>query len=139
MVTNRTFTMIKPEAVEKGYIGSILERINKAGFKIIALKKIKLSPELAGDFYSVHKERPFYMELVKYMTSGPIVAAILEKNNAVVEFRNLIGSTDPIDAENGTIRKEFAESKAKNAIHGSDSDKNAKVESDFFFSKFERF
>ena len=131
--------MIKPEAVEKGYIGSILERINKAGFKIIALKKIKLSPELAGDFYSVHKERPFYMELVKYMTSGPIVAAILEKDNAVVEFRNLIGSTDPSDAENGTIRKEFAESKAKNAIHGSDSDKNAKVESDFFFSKFERF
>jgi len=131
--------MIKPEAVEKGYIGSILERINKAGFKIIALKKIKLSPELAGDFYSVHKERPFYMELVKYMTSGPIVAAILEKDNAVVEFRNLIGSTDPSDAENGTIRKEFAESKAKNAIHGSDSDKNAKIESDFFFSKFERF
>ena len=131
--------MIKPEAVEKGYIGSILERINKAGFKIIALKKIKLSPELAGDFYSVHEERPFYMELVKYMTSGPIVAAILEKNNAVVEFRNLIGSTDPSEAENGTIRKEFAESKAKNAIHGSDSDKNAKVESDFFFSKFERF
>ena len=131
--------MIKPEAVEKGYIGSILERINKAGFKIIALKKIKLSPELAGDFYSVHEERPFYMELVKYMTSGPIVAAILEKNNAVVEFRNLIGSTDPSDAENGTIRKEFAESKAKNAIHGSDSDKNAKIESDFFFSKFERF
>ncbi len=131
--------MIKPEAVEKGYIGSILERINKAGFKIIALKKIKLSPELAGDFYSVHEERPFYMELVKYMTSGPIVAAILEKDNAVVEFRNLIGSTDPSDAENGTIRKEFAESKAKNAIHGSDSDKNAKIESDFFFSKFERF
>ena len=131
--------MIKPEAVEKGYIGSILERINKAGFKIIALKKIKLSSDLAGDFYSVHKERPFYMELVKYMTSGPIVAAILEKDNAVVEFRNLIGSTDPSEAENGTIRKEFAESKAKNAIHGSDSDKNAKVESDFFFSKFERF
>jgi len=131
--------MIKPEAVEKGYIGSILERINKAGFKIIALKKIKLSSDLAGDFYSVHKERPFYMELVKYMTSGPIVAAILEKDNAVVEFRNLIGSTDPSDAENGTIRKEFAESKAKNAIHGSDSDKNAKIESDFFFSKFERF
>ena len=131
--------MIKPEAVEKGYIGSILERINKAGFKIIALKKIKLSPELAGDFYSVHKERPFYMELVKYMTSGPIIAAILEKDNAVIEFRNLIGSTDPSDAENGTIRKEFAESKAKNAIHGSDSDKNAKIESDFFFSKFERF
>ena len=131
--------MIKPEAVEKGYIGSILERINKAGFKIIALKKIKLSPELAGDFYSVHKERPFYMELVKYMTSGPIVAAILEKDDAVVEFRNLIGSTDPSEAENGTIRKEFAESKAKNAIHGSDSDKNAKIESDFFFSKFERF
>ena len=131
--------MIKPEAVEKGYIGSILERINKAGFKIIALKKIKLSSDLAGNFYSVHKERPFYMELVKYMTSGPIVAAILEKDNAVVEFRNLIGSTDPSDAENGTIRKEFAESKAKNAIHGSDSDKNAKIESDFFFSKFERF
>ena len=131
--------MIKPEAVEKGYIGSILERINKAGFKIIALKKIKLSSDLAGSFYSVHKERPFYMELVKYMTSGPIVAAILEKDDAVVEFRNLIGSTDPSDAENGTIRKEFAESKAKNAIHGSDSDKNAKIESDFFFSKFERF
>ncbi len=139
MATNRTFTMIKPEAVENGHIGAILERINAAGFRIVSIKKTELSTELAGDFYAVHKERPFYGELVSYMSSGPILAAILEKENAVADFRALIGATDPTEAADGTIRKEFAESKAKNAIHGSDSDKNAEIEGAFFFSKFERF
>ena len=139
MVTNRTFTMIKPEAVSNGHIGAILERINAAGFRIVSMKKIELTAELAGAFYNVHKERPFYEELVSYMSSGPIVAAILEKNNAVADFRALIGATDPTEAADGTIRKEFAESKAKNAIHGSDSDENAKIEGSFFFSELERF
>lgn len=134
---NRTFTMIKPEAVEKGYIGGILHKINDAGFKIVALKKTKLSQEKAGEFYEVHKERPFYGELVEYMSSGPIVAAILEKDNAVEDFRTLIGSTDPSEADPGTIRADFAESKAKNAVHGSDSDENAKIECDFHFSSEE--
>lgn len=113
--------------------------INNAGFRIIAMKYTKLSAELAGEFYAVHSARPFYGELVEYMSSGPIVAAILEKENAVADFRNLIGATDPAEAAEGTIRKRFAESKAKNAVHGSDSDENAAIESDFFFSKFERF
>ena len=139
MVTNRTFTMIKPEAVENGHIGAILERINAAGFTIVAMKKTALSSEKAGEFYEVHKERPFYEELVKYMSSGPIVAAILEKDNAVADFRKLIGATDPSEASEGTIRSEFAESKAKNAVHGSDSDENAAIEGDFFFSIEERF
>ena len=139
MATNRTFTMIKPEAVANGHIGAILERINAAGFRIVSMKKTELTSELAGAFYSVHKERPFYGELVSYMSSGPIVAAILEKDNAVSDFRALIGATDPSEAAEGTIRKEFAESKAKNAIHGSDSDENAEIEGTFFFSKFERF
>ena len=139
MPTNRTFTMIKPEAVANGHIGAILERINAAGFRIISMKKTELSQELAGTFYAVHKDRPFYNELVSYMSSGPIVAAILEKDNAVADFRRLIGSTDPSDAEDGTIRKEFAESKAKNAVHGSDSDENAEIEGAFFFSQFERY
>lgn len=139
MATNRTFTMIKPEAVANGHIGAILERINAAGFRIISMKKTELSQELAGTFYAVHKDRPFYKELVSYMSSGPIVAAILEKDNAVADFRRLIGSTDPSDAEDGTIRKEFAESKAKNAVHGSDSDENAEIEGAFFFSQFERY
>ena len=138
-MSNITFMMIKPDATEKGHIGSILEKVTSAGFIIKALKLTKLTKRDAEKFYEIHKERPFFDDLIRFMTRGPIVAAILEKNNAVVEFRNLIGSTDPSDAENGTIRKEFAESKAKNAIHGSDSDKNAKIESDFFFSKFERF
>ena len=139
MATNRTFTMIKPEAVENGHIGAILERINAAGFTIVAMKKTLLSAEKAGEFYAVHKDRPFYGELVDYMSSGPIVAAILEKDNAVTDFRNLIGATDPSEAAAGTIRSEFAESKAKNAVHGSDSDENAALEGDFFFSDEERF
>lgn len=139
MATNRTFTMIKPESVENGHIGAILERINASGFTIVAMKKTALTSEKAGEFYAVHKERPFYIELVDYMSSGPIVAAILEKDNAVADFRTLIGATDPSEAVDGTIRKEFAESKAKNAVHGSDSDKNAALESDFFFSAEERF
>ena len=139
MVTNRTFTMIKPEAVENGHIGAILERINAAGFTIVAMKKTALTNEKAGEFYAVHKERPFYGELVDYMSSGPIVAAILEKDNAVADFRTLIGATDPSEAAEGTIRSEFAESKAKNAVHGSDSDENAAIEGDFFFTAEERF
>lgn len=139
MAGKRTFTMIKPEAVEKGYIGGILDLASSKGFKIVALKKTRLSSEAAGKFYEVHSERPFYGELVDYMSSGPIVAAILEKDNAVEDFRKLIGATDPTQAEEGTIRKKFAESKAKNAVHGSDSDENAQIEGNFFFSAFERF
>jgi nucleoside-diphosphate kinase len=139
MATNRTFTMIKPDAVESNNIGGILEMINKAGFRIIAMKYTRLSAELAGEFYAVHNARPFYGELVEYMSSGPIVAAILEKENAVADFRTLIGATDPAEAAEGTIRSRFAESKAKNAVHGSDSDENAAIEGEFFFSKFERF
>jgi len=136
---NRTFTMIKPEAVQAGNTGAILKIIEENGFRIIALKKVRLNIERAGIFYEVHKERAFYDELVEYMSSGPIVAAILEKENAVAHFRNLIGSTDPTEADNGTIRKLFAESKSKNAIHGSDSDENAQIESDFHFSSNELF
>jgi nucleoside-diphosphate kinase len=139
MATNRTFTMIKPDAVENNYIGGILKMINDAGFRIVALKYTKLSTEAAGKFYEVHKERPFYGELVTYMSNGPIVAAILEKENAVADFRNLIGATDPTKAEEGTIRKIYAKSIAANAVHGSDSDENAQIEGDFFFSKLERF
>ena len=139
MATNRTFTMIKPEAVKNGHIGAILERINAAGFTIVAMKKTALTSEKAGEFYAVHKERPFYAELVDYMSSGPIVAAILEKDNAVADFRTLIGATDPSEATEGTIRSEFAESKAKNAVHGSDSDENAAIESVFFFASEEIF
>jgi nucleoside-diphosphate kinase len=139
MAGNRTFTMIKPDAVEKNYIGAILEKINAAGFRIVAMKYTKLTAEQAGAFYAVHKERPFYGELVEYMTSGPIVAAILEKENAVADFRKLIGATNPAEAEEGTIRKLYAESIAANAIHGSDSDENAEIEGNFFFSQIERF
>lgn len=138
MSGNRTFTMIKPDAVEKGYIGAILEKINAAGFRIVAMKYTRLSEAAAGRFYEVHKERPFYGELVEYMSSGPIVAAILEKDNAVEDFRTLIGATNPAEAAEGTIRKLYAESIAANAIHGSDSDENAGIEGDFFFSKMER-
>ncbi|MBK7183172.1 MAG: nucleoside-diphosphate kinase [Bacteroidetes bacterium] len=139
MATNRTFTMIKPDAVENNYIGGILKMINDAGFRIVALKYTKLSTEAAGKFYEVHKERPFYGELVTYMSNGPIVAAILEKDNAVADFRTLIGATDPTKADEGTIRKIYAKSIAANAVHGSDSDENAQIEGDFFFSKLERF
>lgn len=138
-MTNRTFTMIKPDAVTNNYIGGILKMINEAGFKIIAMKYTHLSKGAAGKFYEIHKERPFYSELVDYMSSGPIVAAILEKENAVADFRKLIGATDPSKAEEGTIRKLYAQSIAANAVHGSDSDENAKIESDFFFSMQERF
>ena len=131
--------MIKPEAVEAGYTGAILNKIEKSGFRIVSLKKVILSKERAGQFYEVHRERPFYGELVEYMSSGPIIAAILEKDNAVVDFRKLIGATDPSEAKEGTIRHEFAESKGKNAVHGSDSNENANIEADFHFSLDERF
>ena len=138
-MSNLTFTMVKPEAVEAGNTGAILNKIEKAGFRIVAMKKVLLSKERAGEFYAVHKERPFYGELVDYMSSGPIIAALLEKDNAVLDFRTLIGATDPLEAAEGTIRAEFAESKAKNAVHGSDSDENANIEADFHFSSNERF
>ncbi len=131
--------MMKPDAVEANNIGPILAMINKAGFKILAMKYMRLTKEQAGNFYAVHKERPFYGELTEYMSSGPIVAAILSKENAVSDYRKLIGATDPTKAEDGTIRKLFAKSIAANAVHGSDSDENAEIESNFFFSHLERF
>ena len=139
MSTNLTFTMIKPDAVADNNIGPILSHINKGGFRIVAMKYLRLSKEQAGNFYAVHKERPFYGELVEYMSSGPIVAAVLQKDNAVADFRKLIGATDPTKAEEGTIRKIFAKSIAANAVHGSDSDENANIEASFFFSQLERF
>ncbi len=138
-MSNRTFTMIKPDAVGNNDIGPILAMINKAGFRIKAMKYTYLTPERAGEFYAVHKARPFYNDLVKYMSSGPIVAAILEKDNAVEDFRKLIGATDPTKAEKGTIRNLFAKSIEANAVHGSDSDENAGIEGAFFFSGLERF
>jgi nucleoside-diphosphate kinase len=137
-MTNRTFTMIKPDAFKKGYAGAILDRILKEGYQIKALKTLKLSAEKAGEFYAVHKERPFYGELVEFMSSGPIIAAILEKDNAVEDFRKLIGATDPAKAEANTIRKFFAASVGENAVHGSDSNENAKIEGDFMFSMLEQ-
>jgi nucleoside-diphosphate kinase len=138
MAGNITLTMIKPEAVKKGFTGPILDIINRAGFRIISMKLTKLSKIQAQEFYRVHEERPFYSSLVDFMSSGPIVAAILEKENAVEDFRKLIGATNPENAEEGTIRKKFAESVEKNAVHGSDSDENAVIESNFFFSTRER-
>lgn len=137
-MSNRTLTMIKPDAMGKGHAGAILDMILKAGFKVVALKQTRLTPEKAGEFYAVHKSRPFYGELVEFMSSGVIIAAILEKNNAVADFRKLIGATDPTKADEGTIRKKFAASVGENAVHGSDSDENARIESDFFFSMLER-
>jgi nucleoside-diphosphate kinase len=131
---NRTFTMVKPDAVAAGNTGNILAMIEQAGYKIVALKLTQLSEAKAGEFYAVHKERPFYGELVSFMSSGPIVAAILEKNNAVLDFRTLIGATDPSKAEEGTIRKKYAKSLGENAVHGSDSDENAAIESAFHFA-----
>jgi nucleoside-diphosphate kinase len=131
---NRTFTMVKPDAVAAGNTGNILAMIEQAGFKIVALKLTQLSEAKAGEFYAVHKERPFYGELVAFMSSGPIVAAILEKENAVSDFRTLIGATDPSKAEEGTIRKKYAKSVGENAVHGSDSDDNAAIESAFHFA-----
>ena len=126
--------MLKPDSVEKGNIGAIMNKINSAGFKILAMKLTQMSVSDAESFYSVHKDRPFFNDLVGYMTRGPIVAAILEKDNAVEDFRLLIGATNPVDAAAGTIRNEFADSISENAVHGSDSDENAKIESDFHFS-----
>jgi len=131
--------MIKPDAFSKGYSGAIIDKIIQTGFRIVAMKMTKLSLEKAGEFYAVHKARPFYGELVEFMSSGPVVAAILEKTNAVADFRQLIGATDPAKADAGTIRKLYASSVGENAIHGSDSDENALIESDFFFSGLERF
>ena len=139
MSGNVTFTMIKPDATAAGHTGKIIDKIIEAGFTIKAMKWTRLSKEEAGKFYEVHKERPFYGELVDYMSSGPIVAAILEKENAVEDFRKLIGATNPANAEEGTIRKKYAESMGKNAVHGSDSDENAMIEGNFFFSGLERF
>lgn len=139
MQTNRTFTMLKPDAIQNGYMGKIIDMIINAGFQIKALKYTSLSVSQAKQFYAVHSERPFYGELVEYMTSGPIIAAILEKDNAVVDFRNLIGATDPTEAAEGTIRKYYAENKGRNAVHGSDSDENAAIESEFHFSHSEIF
>ncbi len=139
MATNQTFTMIKPDAVQDNHIGGITQMIEADGFRIVSLKKTRLTPERAGEFYAVHKERPFYNDLVKYMSSGPIVAMILEKENAVADFRKLIGATNPANAEEGTIRKKFAKSMEANAVHGSDSDENAQIEGDFFFGADEQF
>ncbi len=131
--------MIKPDAVKNGHIGAILNDIIAGGFKIVAMKYTRLSAEKAGEFYAIHKERPFFGELVDFMSSGPIVAAILEKDNAIEDFRKLIGNTDPAKADAGTIRNKYAKSIDANAIHGSDSDANAEIEGNFFFSAFERF
>lgn len=139
MTTNRTFTMIKPDAVAEGHSGAIINLIEEAGFRIVAVKKVQLTKERAGQFYAVHSERPFYDSLTTYMSSGPIIPMILENENAVADFRKLIGATDPAKADEGTIRKLFAKSMESNAIHGSDSDENAKIESDFFFSGIEQF
>lgn len=133
-----TLTMIKPGAFRKGYTGPILNMINEAGFKIIAMKLTKLSTRQAEEFYSIHRSKPFFDSLVDFMSSGPVIAAILEKENAVEEYRELIGATNPENAKEGTIRKKYAESLEMNAVHGSDSDENAKIEADFFFAKSER-
>jgi nucleoside-diphosphate kinase len=139
MASNRTFTMIKPDGVENGHIGAILAKIIEGGFRIVAMKYTKLSAETAGAFYAVHNARPFYNDLVKYMSSGPIVAVILEKENAIEDFRTLIGATDPAKAAPGTIRNLYAKNIEANAVHGSDSDENAEIEGNFFFSGLEKF
>ncbi len=137
-MSNKTFAMIKPDSVSQNVIGEIIAHITKAGFKVKAMKLTKLSTEQAGNFYAVHKERPFYNDLVAYMTSGPVVPLSLEKDNAVEDFRKLIGATDPTKADDGTIRKLYGKSIENNAIHGSDSDENATIETNFFFSTCER-
>lgn len=136
---SKTFTMIKPDALQNGYAGPIIEKISQAGFKINALKMTRLTSQNASAFYAIHQGKPFYDELVSFMSSGPVVAAILEKENAVEDFRTLIGATNPAEAEERTIRKLYAESLGRNAIHGSDSDENAEIECNFFFSQLERF
>ena len=138
-MNNRTFTMIKPDAVERGFITSILHKISDSGFRIIGLKLIKFSKIQAEQFYSIHSSKPFFNDLVSFITRGPVVVAALEKENAVEDFRKLIGSTDPFEAEEGTIRKLYATSKAENGIHGSDSDENAEIEINFHFSESELF
>ena len=138
-MSNRTLTMIKPDAVKAGHIGAILAQINEAGFRIVAMRMYRMTEEAAGRFYEVHKERPFYGELVDFMSSGPIVAAILEKDNAVADFRKIVGATNPAQAEAGTIRARFATSIGENAIHGSDSDENALIEGNFHFAGAEQF
>lgn len=138
MANNKTFTMIKPDAFSAGNSGAILKMIEEEGFKVVALKATRMTAEMAGKFYEVHQDRPFYKDLCKYMSSGPIIAAILEKDNAVENFRKLIGATNPADAAEGTIRKIFATSIEANAVHGSDSDENAALEGDFFFNQLER-
>ena len=139
MKTNRTFTMLKPDSIEDGYMLPILNKISESGFKIIGLKYKKMNREEAQEFYSIHSEKPFFNDLINFITRGPIVAAVLEKDNAVEDFRKLIGSTDPNEAEEGTIRKSFARSKGENAVHGSDSDQNANIEISFHFDKTEIF
>ena len=134
MAGNRTFTIIKPDAVEAGNVGAIIKMIEENGFKIVSMKFTHMTSQRAGEFYAVHKERPFYNDLCTYMSSGPIMAAILEKDNAVADFRTLIGATNPAEAAEGTIRKLYAKSLEANAVHGSDSDDNAKIEGDFYFS-----
>ena len=139
MATNRTFTMLKPDAIEKGFTGAIIEKINAAGFRIVAMKQTQMSKNDARTFYDIHRDRPFFGDLVDYMTRGPIIAAILEKENAVEDFRSLIGATNPAEAADGTIRKAFATSISENAVHGSDSDENAFIEGSFHFSGREMF
>jgi nucleoside-diphosphate kinase len=139
MLSNKTFTMIKPDAVEKGHVGAILNKINASGFRIVSMKMTQMSQRDAQLFYAVHKERPFFGELVSFMSRGPIVAAILEKENAVDDFRTLIGATNPEEAAEGTLRKQFATSMGENAVHGSDSDENAEIEGAFHFSVREMF
>ena len=139
MKGNRTFTMIKPSAVSSGFSGKILRMIEEGGFRIVSMKLTRLSVEQAGTFYEIHKERPFYMDLVDFMSSGPIVAAILEKENAVEDFRKLIGATDPAKAEAGTVRNLYGLNVQENAVHGSDSDENALIEGSFFFTGFDQF
>lgn len=136
-MSNRTFTIIKPDSVEKGNFGRIISRIEAEGFRVLGIKKVALSDKQAQAFYAVHKERPFFGDLVRYMTSGPVYVAALEKENAVPSLRNLMGATDPTKADAGTIRKEFGESIERNAIHGSDSDENARIEIAFFFAESE--
>ena len=130
----RTLTILKPDCVRKQLTGAVIDKIERAGFRIVAIKKTKLTKETAGAFYAVHRERPFFGELVEFMSSGPCVPMILEKENAVEDFRKLIGATDPAEAEEGTVRKLYADSKGENIVHGSDSDENAQIESSFFFS-----
>ncbi len=138
-MNNTTFTMIKPDAMQNGYAGQIIAKIEKTGFKIIAMKLTRLSKDSAQDFYKIHKDRPFYNDLINYITSGPIIAAILQKDNAVIDFRKLIGNTNPEEAEEGTIRKMYAQSIDANAIHGSDSNENALIEGQFHFTQEEIF